>query len=38
MRDKEDKDRIKALKENNIDAYINLITTQKNSRLLQILE
>ena len=37
-RDKEERDRIKALKENDFDAYINLINTQKNSRLLQILE
>jgi hypothetical protein len=33
-RDKEERDRIKVLKENNLDEYIELITTQKNSRLL----
>ena len=37
-RDKEERDRIKALKDNDFDAYINMINTQKNSRLLQILE
>jgi SWI/SNF-related matrix-associated actin-dependent regulator of chromatin subfamily A protein 2/4 len=36
--DKEERDRIKALKDNDMDAYINLINTQKNSRLMQILE
>lgn len=29
---------MKALKDNDMDAYINLINTQKNSRLMQILE
>lgn len=33
-KDKEERERIKALKENNFDAYINMINTQKNSRLL----
>ena len=33
-RDKEERDRIKALKDNDFDAYINMISTQKNSRLL----
>ena len=37
-RDKEERERIKALQANDIDAYINLINTQKNSRLMQILE
>ena len=37
-KDKEERDRIKALKDNDFDAYINMINTQKNSRLLQILE
>ena len=32
-RDKEEKIRLKALKENDFDAYINMINTQKNSRL-----
>ncbi len=38
MKDKNERDRIKALKDNDFDAYINMINTQKNSRLLQILE
>lgn len=38
LRDKAERDRIKALKDNDMDAYINLINTQKNSRLMQILE
>jgi len=38
IRDKQERDRIKALKDNDMDAYINLINTQKNSRLMQILE
>ena len=38
MQDKIDRDRMKALKDNDMDAYINLINTQKNSRLMQILE
>lgn len=33
-RDKEDRDRIKLLKDNDFEGYINLINTQKNSRLL----
>jgi len=37
-KDKEERDRLKALKENDMEAYINLISTQKNSRLFQILE
>ena len=37
-RDKEERERIRLLKDNDIDAYINLINTQKNSRLMQILE
>lgn len=37
-KDKEERDRIKALKENDFETYINMINTQKNSRLLQILE
>jgi len=37
-KDKQERDRIKALKDNDMDAYINLINTQKNSRLMQILE
>ena len=37
-KDKEERDRIKALKDNDFDAYINMINTQKNSRLFQILE
>lgn len=37
-KDKEERDRIKALRENDIETYINMINTQKNSRLLQILE
>ena len=37
-KDKEERDRIKALKDNDFDAYINMISTQKNSRLFQILE
>eukprot|EP00347_Sterkiella_histriomuscorum_P012579 403368026 len=37
-RDKEERDRIKMLRENNIEGYITMINTQKNSRLLQILE
>lgn len=37
-KDKEERDRIKALKDNDFDAYINMINTQKNSRFLQILE
>ena len=36
--DKEERARIKLLKENDIDAYINLIHTQKNSRIMTILE
>jgi hypothetical protein len=35
---KQERERIKALKDNDMDAYINLINTQKNSRLMQILE
>ena len=31
-------DRINALKRDDIDAYINLISTEKNSRLMTILE
>lgn len=38
IRDRQERDRIKALKDNDMDAYINLINTQKNSRLMQILE
>ena len=38
LKEKEERDRIKALKDNDFDAYINMISTQKNSRLLQILE
>ena len=34
LRDKQERDRIKALKDNDMDAYINLINTQKNSRLM----
>lgn len=34
IRDKQERDRIKALKDNDMDAYINLINTQKNSRLI----
>ena len=34
MQDKIDRDRMKALKDNDMDAYINLINTQKNSRLM----
>jgi hypothetical protein len=34
MKDKNERDRIKALKDNDFDAYINMINTQKNSRLL----
>lgn len=34
LRGKEERDRIKALKDNDFDAYINMISTQKNSRLL----
>ena len=37
-RDKEERDRIKLLKDNDFGAYIDMINTQKNSRLLQILE
>ena len=37
-RDKQERERIKLLKDNDIEGYINLINTQKNSRLLQILE
>jgi len=37
-KDKQERERIKALKDNDMDAYINLISTQKNSRLMQILE
>jgi len=33
-KDKEERDRIKALKENDFETYINMINTQKNSRLL----
>jgi len=33
-KDKQERDRIKALKDNDMDAYINLINTQKNSRLM----
>ena len=38
LREKEQRERIKALKENDFEAYINLINNEKNSRLLQILE
>jgi ATP-dependent helicase STH1/SNF2 len=37
-REKNEKERMKALKENDMDAYIELINTTKNSRLLQILK
>ena len=37
-REKNEKERMKALKENDLDAYIELINTTKNSRLLQILK
>lgn len=33
-KDKEERDRMKALRENDIETYINMINTQKNSRLL----
>lgn len=33
-KDKQERERIKALKDNDMDAYINLINTQKNSRLM----
>mmetsp|Transcript_27928 Transcript_27928/g.26968 ORF Transcript_27928/g.26968 Transcript_27928/m.26968 type:complete len:177 (+) Transcript_27928:853-1383(+) len=35
---REDQERIQALKSNDITTYINIVTTQKNERLLQILE
>lgn len=38
IKDKQERERIKLLKDNDMDAYINLINTQKNSRLMQILE
>ena len=37
-REKNEKERMKALKENDMEAYIELINTTKNSRLLQILK
>ena len=37
-KEKNEKERMKALKENDLDAYIELINTTKNSRLLQILK
>lgn len=37
-REKEERERIKLLKSNDLDAYIKLLNTQKNSRLMQILE
>lgn len=37
-RDKEERERIKALKENNFETYLDLVSSQKNSRLFQILE
>lgn len=33
-RDKEERERIKLLKDNDFGAYIDMINTQKNSRLL----
>jgi len=38
IRDKQERDRIKALRDNDMCTYIDLINTQKNSRLMQILE
>ena len=37
-REKNEKERMKALKENDMEAYIELVNTTKNSRLLQILK
>lgn len=37
-RDKEEKERLKALKENRFEVYLDLIKKEKNSRLLHILE
>ena len=37
-KEKNDKERLKALKENNIDIYIDLLNNTKNDRLLKILE
>lgn len=37
-RDKNDKERLKALKENNIEIYFDLLNNTKNDRLLKILE
>lgn len=37
-REKNDKERLKALKENNIEIYIDLLNNTKNDRLLKILE
>ncbi|OMJ87897.1 hypothetical protein SteCoe_10309 [Stentor coeruleus] len=37
-KEKNEKERMRALKENDMDAYIELINTTKNSRLLQILK
>ena len=37
-KEKNDKDRLKALKENNIETYIDLLNNTKNDRLLKILE
>lgn len=36
--EKEEQNRLKLIKENNMDEYISLITEQKNSRLMNILE
>ena len=38
MRDREEVKRVELLKKFDFDAYINLINTQRNSRLMQILE
>ncbi len=38
IKDKEESDRIKALKEKDVEAYIVLVYKQKNERLMHILE
>lgn len=38
QRDREEQKRLDALKQNDFEKYISLINTQKNSRLMQILE
>jgi len=38
MRDKEEGKRLEVLRKNDFESYINLINTERDSRLMQILE